>query len=219
MMLSLQPTGFLLGAAVGGACAWLWLRRDRERELERPEQLLQDPVGWPRPCALPLRSEGQGQLYLRRATLADVPALRELEQGIVRAEQTMDPMIKSPCTYYDMERLVVSNSTRLIVAEIKPCSRWGRDGPAAPAPADASSPRLVATGYLQIRESNGYKTHARHGYLGFMMVDPRERVRWTDMLHEYTSICRHAQAPERPGLFALATLQLRARLVVSAPCW
>lgn len=57
--------------------------------------------------------------------------------------------------YYDIEQLITDEDSYLLVIE--------------------ASNEIIATGYIQIRESKPSLTHDKHGYLGFMYVDPNHR--------------------------------------------
>lgn len=95
-------------------------------------------------------------MHLRTATMQDLSALRQLEQAVVEAERPYNTQIKSSqAIYYDIPALIQSPDSLLLVGEL--------------------NQRIAATGYLQIRQSKRSLKHPRHGYLGFMYVDERER--------------------------------------------
>lgn len=94
----------------------------------------------------------------RSATLSDLPALYEFEQGIIDAERPFDPTLKSShINYYDLKELIVTKSAEVVVAEI--------DG------------EVVASGYANILDAKEYQKHERYAYLGFMFVKPEYRGR------------------------------------------
>ncbi len=95
-------------------------------------------------------------MNIRPATLDDLAQLRTLEQGVVEAERPFNTAIKdgSP-TYYDLNDLITSEDSLLLVIEV--------------------TEEIIATGYIQIRQSKQSLRHDRHGYLGFMFVAPEQR--------------------------------------------
>lgn len=93
---------------------------------------------------------------IRKATLDDVPALLEFEQGLINAERPMDPTIKDgKISYYDVSAFIKNDDSELYVAEL--------DG------------ELVASGYAKIKEDRHYLKHKKQGYLGFMFVPDKHR--------------------------------------------
>ncbi|MEM7762704.1 MAG: GNAT family N-acetyltransferase [Pseudomonadota bacterium] len=95
-------------------------------------------------------------IIFREATLADLPVLKEFEQGVVQAERPFNPMIRdADVTYYDLAALIESTDACVIVAE-----------------ADGT---IVASGYVKIIASEPCFVHDRHAYLGFMYVAPAAR--------------------------------------------
>ncbi len=92
-------------------------------------------------------------MQYREAEMADINALRELEQRVVEAERPFDSHIRSgKPVYYDIESLITSDDSCLLVCE--------------------NSGEIVATGYAQIRQSKKSLAHEVHSYLGFMYVSP-----------------------------------------------
>jgi ribosomal protein S18 acetylase RimI-like enzyme len=92
----------------------------------------------------------------REAETGDLPALLELEQAVIQAERPYNEMIKSQgAVYYDIPALIADSNTCLLLAE--------------------QAGQIVATGYIQLRASKPSRVHARHGYIGFMFVDPKLR--------------------------------------------
>lgn len=95
-------------------------------------------------------------LNFRQATPADAQALEQLEQAVVEAERPFNQAIKPEnARYYDMPRLISHPDTYLLVAD--------------------TGDAIVATGYVQIRQSKQSLSHIQHGYLGFMYVAPEYR--------------------------------------------
>lgn len=95
-------------------------------------------------------------LNIREATLADKETLLSIEQEVISAERPYNSSIKkNRAYYYDLEDLILGKDSRLLVGEI--------DG------------EIIATGYIQLRESKPSLEHQRHGYLGFMYVADRFR--------------------------------------------
>ena len=95
-------------------------------------------------------------MQIRQATLSDVNALLALEQAVVDAERPFNSAIKAQgARYYDIPALVTDDDSYLLVAE--------------------DNGAIVATGYVQIRQSKPSLEHNVHGYLGFMYVAPAYR--------------------------------------------
>lgn len=95
-------------------------------------------------------------MIYRQAETADIPTLLKLEQAVVDAERPFNAQIKdgSP-KYYDLPALVADDQSCLLVVEDRG--------------------HIVATGYVQIRQSKPSLQHSHHGYLGFMFVDQAYR--------------------------------------------
>lgn len=92
----------------------------------------------------------------REATMADHSSLLELEQKIVDAERPFDQDIReSNVTYYDLESLVSSADSFLVVVE--------------------SGSEIIGSGYAQIRASKECFSHETHCYLGFIYLDSEHR--------------------------------------------
>ncbi|MEH6346721.1 MAG: GNAT family N-acetyltransferase [Bermanella sp.] len=95
-------------------------------------------------------------MIIREANPEDIPALLDLEQSVIEAEKPFNSSIKAEKThYYDLDNLIASKDSYLVVVE------------------DSSD--IVATGYVQIRESKTALKHDTHSYLGFMFVSPEHR--------------------------------------------
>ena len=95
-------------------------------------------------------------LNYREANLDDLPQLLALEQCVIEAERPYNSSLKrGGTTYYDLENLISSLDTHIIVAEILGA--------------------IVGTGYAQIRQSKNSLEHNNHASLGFMFVAPEHR--------------------------------------------
>ena len=95
-------------------------------------------------------------IHLRKATNKDLPQLLTFEQGVITAERPFDSFLKeSNITYYDIQNLIESEESEMVIAEI--------DG------------QIVGAGYGQIRESKPYWKKPGFVYLGFMFVHPSFR--------------------------------------------
>ena len=95
-------------------------------------------------------------IIIRAAVQADLPILKEFEQGIIATERPFNDSLKSEyICYYDIGALIDGENSRVLVAE--------DDGV------------IVGSGYARIRESKAHLTHDFHVYLGFMYVAPTHR--------------------------------------------
>lgn len=95
-------------------------------------------------------------MQIRRARLADLPVLKEFEQGIVQAERSMDSSLApDPISYYDLEELVNSPEAEVVVVEI--------DG------------ELAGSGYAKVKDAKPYLDHEKYAYVGFMFTLPEWR--------------------------------------------
>jgi RimJ/RimL family protein N-acetyltransferase len=96
------------------------------------------------------------ELLFRAATLKDIDALREFEQGIVGAERAFDSTLKAGrIQYYDIEKMLLADHVRIVIAE------HGND--------------LVGCGFARIDNAKTYLRHSQQAYLGLMYVDPKYR--------------------------------------------
>ncbi|MBC6995776.1 GNAT family N-acetyltransferase [Neolewinella lacunae] len=92
----------------------------------------------------------------RTATRADLPVLREFEQGIIAAERPFDPTLRpDPISYYDLGELIDSDRAEVVVV---------LDGDL-----------IVGSGYAKYKGSDPYVAPAEHAFLGFMFVRPEYR--------------------------------------------
>lgn len=88
---------------------------------------------------------------IRKATLDDLPVLREFEQGLIQAERPIDPTIKNGnISYYDLSEFIRNDDSALFVVE--------------------NNGQIVASGYAKIIDDKHYLKHNKQGYLGFMFV-------------------------------------------------
>ena len=93
---------------------------------------------------------------IRTATMADLPCLKTFEQGVVAAERPYAANLRpGRVTYYDIEALLDSRDSELLVAEV--------------------DNQLVACGYARIEHAKPQFTPNRYAYLGFMYVVPEHR--------------------------------------------
>lgn len=98
------------------------------------------------------------EIRLRKASSRDEFILLEFEQKVIEAERPYNSTVKSVgAFYYDLDNLLTSNKSHLLVAEVKG--------------------KVIGSGYAQIRASKQSLTHDIHSYLGFMYVVPEYRGR------------------------------------------
>lgn len=96
------------------------------------------------------------EIFIRKASLKDLPTLLLFEQGIINAERPFDPTLKAhPNRYYDIEELITAKHIELVVAEL--------------------NSELIGCGYARIEQSRAFLQHTQHAYLGFMYVKPSHR--------------------------------------------
>ena len=97
-------------------------------------------------------------MNVRPATLDDLPALLEFEQGIITAERPYNPLLKpDPITYYDIGEMIEADDAEVMVVEI--------------------DSELVASGYAKTKRSRHYTSPDWHAFLGFMFVKEAFRGR------------------------------------------
>lgn len=95
-------------------------------------------------------------IKIRQATIADLPALLEFEQGLILAERPFDPSLKpGDINYYDLPDLMENENAKVVVA--------------------MQEEQILGCGYAIIRENKPYYKHRRYGYFGFMFVKPESR--------------------------------------------
>lgn len=91
------------------------------------------------------------KIKIRKATKKDLPILLDFEQGVIVAERPFDSTLKpDPITYYDLNKLIDSNDSELIVALIED--------------------EIIGSGYAKILDSKPYLKHQQYAYLGFMFI-------------------------------------------------
>lgn len=102
-------------------------------------------------------------IIIRPARQEDLPVLLEFEQGVIEAERPMDSTLKTEkINYYDIAAMIDAPNVEVLVAEL--------DG------------ELVGSGYARITESDPFRTHPRHTYLGFMFVPVEHRGKGINQL-------------------------------------
>ena len=95
-------------------------------------------------------------IHIRPALLEELPTLLEFEQGIIDAERPYDNRLApDPIHYYDLEALIKSDSSEVIVA--------------------TNDDHIIAGGYVTIKPAKPYLDHDRYAYVGFMFVRPEFR--------------------------------------------
>lgn len=102
-------------------------------------------------------------IIIRAAVQADLPILKEFEQGIIATERPLNICLKSEyICYYDIGALIAGENSSVVVAE--------EEGV------------IVGSGYARIKESKAHLSHDFHCYLGFMYVAPTHRGRGVNQL-------------------------------------
>jgi GNAT superfamily N-acetyltransferase len=88
--------------------------------------------------------------------LTDIKTLLEFEQDVINAERPFDPTIKrSNAHYYDLKKMIRSDDTALIIAEL--------------------NKEIIGCGYALIENAKSCFEYAQYSYLGFMYVKPEYR--------------------------------------------
>ena len=96
------------------------------------------------------------EVRIRPATQNDLPALLEMEQGLIRDERPFDPTIRpAPVHYYNLPAMMADPDTKLMVAE------W--EG------------TVVSCGYAAKRSPRHYLDHNAYALFGFMYTLPEFR--------------------------------------------
>jgi RimJ/RimL family protein N-acetyltransferase len=102
-------------------------------------------------------------IFIRPATIADLPTLLRFEQGVINAERPFDTTLKTEDTcYYDLKEMIAASHIQLLVAEL--------DG------------GIIGSGYARIERSKPYLKHSNHAYFGFMYVEPEHRGKGVNKL-------------------------------------
>ena len=92
----------------------------------------------------------------RAAEFADLPLLREFEQGVIAAERPYSLNLKpGPIQYYDLELMLQADDTQLLVCEL--------------------AGEAIGSGYARLQKSAAQYNHDLHVYLGFIYVVPAHR--------------------------------------------
>lgn len=95
-------------------------------------------------------------ISVRTATHKDLPILLEFEQGLVRAERPMDPLLKTEKThYYNLPKMLDNEKIEIVIAEIEG--------------------KPVGCGYGKIIKAVQCFTYEYFCYLGFMYTLPEAR--------------------------------------------
>ncbi len=95
-------------------------------------------------------------IYIRNATLEDLPVLREFQQGVIDWERPYDPTIAAgPISYYRLEDLIMDKEVAVKVA--------------------VRENKLVGCGLGMEREARHYLKHKTYAYLGLMYTDSDHR--------------------------------------------
>ena len=97
------------------------------------------------------------EIVIRTAGLRDLDVLLKFEKAMIEAERPFDSTIRSgsDIRYYDLDGLIASEDTEIVVAEI--------------------GDTIIGSGYARIEASKAYLEHRQHAYLGFMYVVPEHR--------------------------------------------
>lgn len=101
-------------------------------------------------------------ITIRKATFDDLETLYRFEQGVIEAERPFDKTLKNGLIhYYDLEGMITASHIELLVADL--------------------GGELIGSGYARIEDAKPYLQHPKHGYLGFMYVDPNHRGKGVNM--------------------------------------
>ncbi|MBM1108048.1 GNAT family N-acetyltransferase [Aurantibacter crassamenti] len=96
------------------------------------------------------------EVLIRKATVADLPALLNFEQGVIAFERPFDPTLaEDPISYYDLREMIISEDAEVLVGEYLG--------------------ELIASGYAQIKTAKAYLNFEKYAYLGFMFTAPESR--------------------------------------------
>lgn len=96
------------------------------------------------------------KVSIRKATLNDIPVLKDFEQGVIREERPFDPTIRpDPVHYYDLKALIEDSNTCFLVAH--------------------AEGEVLASGYATRKIPRPYLDHSAFAYLGFMYTRPEVR--------------------------------------------
>lgn len=102
-------------------------------------------------------------IFIRPATINDLPILLRFEQGVINTERPFDTTLKTEDTrYYDLKEMIMASHIQLMVAEL--------------------NGKIIGSGYARIERSKPYLKHSNHAYLGFMYVEPAHRGKGVNKL-------------------------------------
>ncbi|NSL87750.1 GNAT family N-acetyltransferase [Chitinophaga solisilvae] len=103
------------------------------------------------------------EIFVRKATIADLEVLLAFEQGIVAAERPYDSTLKEGnIHYYDIAEMIAAEDTEVAVA--------------------VAGEEIIGSGYARLENAKHYRKHLQHAYLGFMFVRPEFRGRGVNTL-------------------------------------
>lgn len=90
-------------------------------------------------------------IKIRKATKADLAILKEMEQGIIKAERPFDDTLAvDPISYYDLAALIKNTKALVLVA--------------------THNDAIVSCGYGLEKTAKPYLNHTTYAYLGFMFT-------------------------------------------------
>jgi len=118
-------------------------------------------------------------IIVREATLDDLNALLQCEQGIVSWERPYDDTLKEgEIHYYDLAEMIVADHVYVVAAECEGV--------------------VVGSGYARIEHAKAYQKYERYAYLGCMYVLPEFRGRGVNalVLAALTDWCRSKNITE-----------------------
>lgn len=105
----------------------------------------------------------KNDIEIRLAKIEELEKLLEFEQGIVTAERSFNPTLKTgEIHYYDLAELIKSPLAAFYVAEL--------------------GGEIIASGYVLERQAEDYLQHEKYAHLGFMYVVPEHRGKGINQL-------------------------------------
>lgn len=97
------------------------------------------------------------EVNIRKANDEDLATLNEFQQGLIQYERSLTSTIKSGrIEYYNIQELIADDQSNVLV-----CT--------------TSNDKIIASGYISIKEAVPYEKSDRFGYLGFLYVSPEYR--------------------------------------------
>lgn len=103
------------------------------------------------------------EITIRAAVRADLPILKQFEQGIIATERAFNDCLKhEQFCYYDIGALIDSESATVMVA--------------------VSDGHIIGSGYARVKHSKQHLVHDEHAYLGFMYVATEFRGKGVNQL-------------------------------------